>query len=89
MSIDDVATNNQLATYMANLKYCSNAIVSSWTIVWVGEDHEYVIIEYSELVKFIKDEVCKAYLEFSLDTKNINSDIEIDRYVKLVEFCIF
>ncbi len=101
MSATDIATNNQLATYKANLEYRPYAIEPSWpTIVWAGEEYEEVGIEYSELVKLVKDEVCKAYSAFILGTKDIDNDNEwkeyvdtlnkigVDRYVELVELYI-
>lgn len=101
MSVDDIGTNNYLATYRANLEYRPYAVVSSWpAIVWAGEEYDEVAIEYSELVKLIKDEVCKAYSAFILGDKDIDddsdwneyinklADIGVDRYLELVELYI-
>ncbi len=86
MSIKDISTNNQLATYMANVEYRPYATVSPWpSIVWAGEEYEDIAIEYSELVKLVKDEVCKAYSSFILGDKDINNDSEWNSYISTLD----
>ncbi len=101
LDMNELATNNYLATYMANLEYRPYAIKSNWpAIVWGGAEYEDVAIECSELIKLIKDEVTKAYSAFILGNKDIDNDadwnayvekldeIGLDRYLELVELYI-
>lgn len=100
MDMKNLATNNQLATYLANLQYRPYVTDFRWpTNIWAGSDSQEAI-EYSELVKLINSEVEKAYAEFIIGKRDIDDDaqweayigalddIGLERYIDIVEYYI-
>lgn len=82
MDATNIASNNILATYKANLSYKPYLVETGWpSIVW--SDDEDAAQEYSELVGLIVDHVTENYTEFILGQKDIET--EWDAYVKEFE----
>lgn len=93
MNIDEIGTNDVLATYRATLEYRPYVIKNEWpSIVWAGDNME-LATEYSELNNLIQAKVTEFYTKAILGKVNLDSDwdsyiqeldeIGVDRYVEL------
>ena len=85
MDVNELGTNNYLATYLANLEYRPYSVDLGWpALVWAGAESQEAI-EYSELCKLVKNHVETGYSDFILGNKDIHDDDEWDEYVKTLD----
>lgn len=94
----EIATNDALATYRANLAYRPYLVKNAWpSIVWPGEFSDEAS-QYSELNSLIQKAVTEYYTDVILGRKNLQDDWDhyiqklsemgLERYIELCELYI-